>query len=33
MVGPYSDEPEALRVRQQLETQLGTRPFLRRLPL
>jgi len=33
MVGPYSDEPEALRVRQQLETQLGTRPFLRRQPL
>ena len=33
MVGPYSEEPEALRVRQQLETQLGTRPFLRRQPL
>ena len=33
MVGPYSEEPEALRVRQQLETQLGTRPFLHRQPL
>ena len=33
MVGPYSEEPEALRARQQLETQLGTRPFLRRQPL
>ena len=33
MVGPYSDESEALHVRQQLETQLGSRPFLRRQPL
>lgn len=33
MVGPYPDESEALRVRQQLENQLGIRPFLRRRPL
>ncbi|MCB2170559.1 MAG: SPOR domain-containing protein [Deltaproteobacteria bacterium] len=33
MVGPYPDEREALRVRQQLEDQLGIRPFLRRQPL
>ena len=33
MVGPYPDESEALRVRRQLEDQLGTRPFLQRRPL
>ena len=33
MVGPYPDESEALRVRRQLESQLGTRPFLQRRPI
>lgn len=33
MVGPYTDEQEALQTRRQLEAQLGTRPFMRRQPL
>ena len=33
MVGPYADELEALQVRRQLETQLGTRPLMRRRSL
>jgi hypothetical protein len=33
MVGPYADESEALRVRRQLEAQLGRRPLMRRQPL
>lgn len=33
IVGPYPDEREALHIRQQLEGQSGTRPFLQRRPL
>jgi len=33
MVGPYTDETDALRARRQLEERLGNRPLIRRQPL
>ena len=33
MVGPYTDETEALRARRELEERLGKRPLVRRRPL